>query len=67
MRAVAGGAVQNLSKVSLLALLGEEKGCMAEDDTAVKGKERQKRGKLRDKVEGTRTGRRLLDMKGGEI
>ena len=50
-----------------MALLGEEKGCMAEDDAVVKGKERQKRGKLRGKVGGTRTGRRRLDMKGGEI
>ena len=57
---------QNLSKLALLAV-GEEKGCMTEDDTAVKGKERRKRGKLRGKVGGTMTGRRRLDMKGGEI
>ena len=50
-----------------MALLGEEKGCMTEDDATVKGKERRKRGKLRGKVGGTRTGRRRLDMKGGEI
>ena len=50
-----------------MALLGEEKGCMAEDDVAVKGKERRKRGKKGDKVGGTMTGRRRLDMKGGEI
>ena len=53
---------QNLSKVALLAV-GEEKGCMTEDDATVKGKERRKRGKLRGKVGYTR----MLDMKGGEI